>query len=242
MPWWESFVVIVKSSVINFFGFFQGGAGYRAYYLKKNYNVNYSHFALLFTANYLVVFFICALFGLIGSLLQTTHAQQSANYGVVAFFAACAISLLTLMFISPSKLPGKSKIAVRTKAVLGEWDVIVSNKKRLLELFLIGLAQFWFLAVSFFFELKAVHASTTVAGLMVYSAVAGFSILVAFTPAAIGFRETLLIFAKQALGVSVSLILLTAIVDRLIYFVLLALLMLLVQIATAKLPGRPKTA
>lgn len=229
MPWWESFVVIVKSSVINFFGFFQGGAGYRAYYLKKNYGVNYSRFALLFTANYLVVFFISALFGFIGSLLQLRSGSNGASYPVVIFFALAALGLLTLMFVSPSKIPGKSKLLVRIRDVLGEWDHIVSSKRRLLALFVIGVIQFWFLAGSFYFELKAIHASTTVAGLMVYSAIAGFSILVALTPAAIGFRETLLIFARQSLGVSISTIILSATVDRFVYFFLLLGLSIVTQ-------------
>lgn len=229
MPWWESFVVIVKSSVINFFGFLQGGAGYRAYYLKKNYGVNYSRFALLFTANYLVVFSLYAFFGLLGALLQALNSDKATNYGVVVFFAAATVGLLVMMFVSPSRIPGKVKIFKRIRDVLSEWDHITSDKSRVFGLFWIALAQYFLTACAFFFELKAIHASTSIAGLMVYSAIAGFSILVALTPAAIGFRETLLIFARQSLGVSISTIVISATVDRLVYFVLLVILNIVIS-------------
>lgn len=238
ISWWESFVVVVKSSVINFFGFLQGGTGYRAYYLKKHYNLSYARFALLFTANYLVVFFICALFGMIGSLLQAAHSGHATNYGVVVFFAVATFALLVLMFISPSRLPGNSKFMLRIKGVLAEWDHIISSKKRVFGLFLIGLVQFWALTASFFLELRAIHASTNLPGLMVYSAIAGFSILVALTPAAIGFRETLLIFARQALGVSVSVIVLSATVDRIVYFFLLLALSIFTQEHVVRIVGK----
>jgi uncharacterized membrane protein YbhN (UPF0104 family) len=229
MPWLESFVVIVKSSVINFFGFFQGGAGYRAYYLKKRYGVEYRKFALLFTANYLMIFSVSAFFGFVGSLIQLLSNEHFTNLGTTIFFAASTVFLVTLMFVNPTKLPRGNRLFRRVVEVLSGWELIVKDKKLLLSLFIVSLAQFWILAGAFFFELKAVHANASLAGLMVYSAIAGFSILVALTPAAIGFRETLLIFARQSLGVSVSIIVLSATVDRIVYFFLLLALSVLTQ-------------
>jgi uncharacterized membrane protein YbhN (UPF0104 family) len=229
MPWSENFVVIVKSSVINFFGFFQGGAGYRAYYLKKRYGVDYRKFALLFTANYLMIFSVSAFFGFVGSLLQLMSNEHFTNLGTTIFFAASTVFLVALMFLNPNKLPGGNRLFRKVSEVLSGWELIVKDKKLLASLFLVSLAQFWILAGAFFFELKAVHANTSLAGLMVYSAIAGFSILVALTPAAIGFRETLLIFARQSLGVSVSIIVLSATVDRIVYFFLLLALSVVTQ-------------
>ncbi|GEM_PF-1894070 len=229
MSWLDSFVVIVKSSVINFFGFLQGGTGYRAYYIKKHYGIDYKRFGLLFTANYLVVFSLFAFFGLVGSLLQTIQSGHTANYGVVAFFAAATIGLLIMMFVSPSRIPGRGSFSTKLRGALSEWDNITSNKRRVAVLFLIAAVQYLATAGAFYLELKAIHAETTIAGLMVYSAIAGFSILVALTPAAIGFRETLLIFARQSLGVSVSVIILSATVDRITYAVLLLLLTIVTQ-------------
>jgi uncharacterized membrane protein YbhN (UPF0104 family) len=229
MPWASNFRVIFKSSVINFFGFLQGGAGYRAYYLKKHHGIEYRRFALLFTANYLVVFLISAFFGLVGSLVQLSNSQHAANFGVIVFFGGTTIFLITLMFLNPTKIPARNRLLRKIKDVLSGWELIVRNKKRVFQLFMIGLVQYWVLTATFFFELKAIHVNTSLAGLMIYSAIVGFSLLVALTPAAIGFRETLLIFARQSLGVSISAILLSATVDRFVYFFLLLVIGILTQ-------------
>lgn len=229
MSWFDSFVVIVKSSVINFFGFLQGGTGYRAYYLKKNYGVEYKNFALLFAANYLVVFTIGAFFGFFGSLLQLISNNNFANALSTLVFAGITLSLIGMMFLKPTKLPATNRLFRKVREVLSGWESLLGDKRRIFILFLIGFVQFWALAGAFYFELHAIGATTSIAGLMIYSAIAGFSILVALTPAAIGIRETLLIFAKQSLGVGISTIILSATVDRVVYFFLLLLLAVISQ-------------
>jgi uncharacterized membrane protein YbhN (UPF0104 family) len=235
MPWKDNFKVIVKSSVINFFGFLQGGAGYRAYYLKKNHAVEYRKFGLLFAANYIVVFLISAFFGLVGALSQLAKDQHLTNVGVILFFGATTIFLIALMFINPTKIPATNRLLRKIRDVLSGWELIIKDKRRVFQLFVIGLAQYWILTTAFFLELKAIHVDASLAGLMIYSAIAGFSLLVALTPAAIGFRETLLIFARQSLGVSISAIILAATVDRVVYFFLLLGLSVIIQDFVLKL-------
>lgn len=239
IAWTDNFKVIVKSSVINFFGFLQGGAGYRAYYLKKNHDVEYRKFGLLFAANYLVVFLISAFFGLIGALSQLANDQHLTNFGVILFFGATTVFLLALMFVNPAKIPASNRLFRKVRDVLSGWELIIKDKSRVFQLFMVGLAQYWILTAAFFLELKAIHVNTSLAGLMIYSAIAGFSLLVALTPAAIGFRETLLIFARQSLGVSISAIILAATIDRVVYFFLLLGLGIIIQDFVMKFVGKP---
>lgn len=234
----NSFIVNLKASMINFFGFLQGGVGYKAIYLKKNHELNYKKFASLLAANYVIVFAVSSTMAVIGLLIRRS---QNLFVGPLVFltFAGIAVVMFGIMLFNKRfHLKRPKKIAHHVNEILDGWHTIARNHKLVAILFGLAIVQAVAMSTMFYTELAALGYHPNAAGVLVYAGIANLSILIAFTPGAVGFRESLLLIAQQSLGVSTSAILVSSTVDRTIYFVLMVLAAIIVQKPVLKLITR----
>jgi len=216
--------VTFRSSIINFFGFLQGGVGYRAYYLKRFKNISLADFAGLMFINYWAVFVISSLLGTVGLIIQGNILSSYISSLLALFFAGVIIALSALSFI-PKGISNFFSWHQLIK-VSQLFDHIRHNKKFLLIFMVVALLQYVSSTLLFYLTLNAIGANLTIGGLLVYSSLAQFSILIALTPAAIGLREGLLIILQDTVGVNTQEIILSATLERAVYFVLLIILAL----------------
>lgn len=222
----EAFDLIIRSSAINFFGFLQGGTGYRAYYLNKKYKLKYKKFMLLFMANYIIIYFVSSALGLLGILLSANTLDLSGQI-VVIFFISIILVLLILLFMDHKWVKPKNRFFLKLKSVLAAWNDITRSKKLLLTLLILAFLQYLSMVYLFKIELDAINQPINWFSAMGFAGVANFSLLIALTPGAIGFRESLLLFSKDALGITNEAIIISSTIDRLIYFFLLLSLVFL---------------
>lgn len=220
--WPELLLVTLRSSVINFFGFLQGGIGYRAYYLKRQHDIAYRDFSGLLLANYWAIFLVSSVFGLFGIIIQGPITSSFSSIVLATLFFSSTIVLLAM-----SRLPKLVRSLAQRAHIERFVDAIqqLQDNRRMGGYFIAtALIQFTVSTLVFFLTIFAVGATPSFGGILVYSAVAQFSVLIALTPSAIGFREGLLILAQGSLGVDTSVIILSATVERLVYFIILAIL------------------
>lgn len=233
----DSYKVIVQSSLINFFGFLQGGTGYRAYYAKKKFNISYKKFTFLFAANTLIVFLITTAIGLAGVLLYSVQTGVF-NPVVILVFLTLFLTLALTLMVKPTSFLLKSRRLQTVQKVIVQWRAMTSNKKLISTLLCLSVLQFTFSILIYGIELWSIGGSPSFTGLLVYTAIANLSILVAITPSAIGIRESLLIFGQNSLGVSTGAIILSATIDRVSYFILLIMLAVSVQVILFSIKNR----
>jgi uncharacterized membrane protein YbhN (UPF0104 family) len=81
---WESVRVALISSLGNFFAASGAGLGFRAVYLKRKHNLAYSDYLSTLYGNYLLLFMICGLAGLVS--LATVKHQAGLQFGGVLLF------------------------------------------------------------------------------------------------------------------------------------------------------------
>lgn len=205
----EYFLLTAYSSLVNFFGLGQSGPGVRAVYLKVKHGIpiNQFLFGTLIYFAWLILFSFAMLFA------PMIPWWLTCVYTVIAA-AACAF----VIWLAAG--PNKFSLVPR------------ECKPRLVRMVLmtgIGTAlQITFLTAAYFTELCAVDSSVTLGQAISFTGVANFSLFVSITPGAIGIREAFLFLSQKIHGVSAETIATVSALDRGVYFVVLALLGLLV--------------
>jgi uncharacterized membrane protein YbhN (UPF0104 family) len=126
---------------------------------------------------------------------------------------------------------GGRKYISRFKIKSEELDVSLKN---ILFLTLVTLLQVVIVMAINLVELHSVNSSISLRQILIYTGVENLAVFVALTPGAIGIREGFLIFSRKLHHISVVNIISASIIDRAIFIVVLALLLIYVIASHAK--------
>jgi len=221
--------ITAYSSLINFFGFLQGGLGFRGVYLKRHYQMSLRKYFVLTLVQYCIFFSIAGLLLIVG-LWLTSGVQK------VIFFLLLALFLVTLIFIVIDKIKPVAYVNMldrikRTHHIFQVWPLLGIAAATIFQLSGSMLAN----AI----ELHAVGANISFGSLLIYTGISQFAIIIALTPGAIGIRETILLIVQQQMSLTTEHIIVASTIDRVIYFVTLALF---APLAIGAKKSRPKHA
>ena len=222
----DSTRITAYSSLVNFFGFLQGGVGLRGVYFKRQFGMSLKKYFGLTVIQYLFLFGVSGLFVLIG--ISLTNGLSSAL--MVAFGGIIILALGFVLF-------GKSRFANKLQSKLGALTQLLQARP-LLMLFAVILLQLLGSLLANFTELQAIGADVSFGGLLIYTGTSQFAIVIALTPGAIGIREALLLIVQQQMHLTTQDIVLAATVDRAVYFVTLALITPFALAAKKQLPAK----
>lgn len=190
-------LLMIYSSVINFFGPLQSGPGVRAVYLKHKTGLRIRDFSLA------MLFYYFSFAAVNVSLLFINNLPWLSLLGLVA-----AIMLTTL---------GTKQLTASSlrKYVFYIFSLTIAQ---------IGLLIFIYAVELNAVNLDAHYSLVQTAA---YAASANLALFVSLTPGAIGIREAFLIFSQSLHHVSLGSIVAAGLVDRAVYIVFLVLLFLL---------------
>lgn len=198
----ETILLTAYTAIINFFGPLQSGPAFRAIYLKKRYSINLKDYA----AATLAYYFFYAVFSI-----------TFLMFGIFKFWAP----LLVLLGFVGVWVLGKLSPYFRDR-VNSRWQKL--NGKAWLFLGIATLVQVTATFIIFFLELKNIAPATNASQAIIYTGAANLALFVSITPAAIGFRETFLLFSRNLHHISSSTIVAANLIDRSIYVVVLVVL------------------
>lgn len=230
--------VSVISSFINNVVPFRAGMTWRAHFLKSNFKFPYSQFVLTILANYLLVFHINSLVGLLALLLLPTTYQISAQWMVLLLllstWIATSIALWTPSLTeklevlsswrfsndqSKSKLGNLFTIPRFIKKGLQGWKILQAKPRTLAFLITLALLNLVINATIFGLELMSLGFLTSlnthsVISWLLMASVSSLSLLLSITPAALGIREALLAITSSWLGLTPAALVTVSILDR----------------------------
>ncbi len=198
----ESLLLVMYSSIINFFGPLQSGPAFRAAYLKRRHNVKLKNYTLA-TLLYYVFYAIFS-----GLFIMTYFVGL---WGLLAIIAV--IALTPLLLRNPRFMPARFHNL---------------RLEHIGQLAAATLAQVSTLAVIFYVELSSVGRHIAAIPALIYTGAANFALFVSVTPGAIGFRESFLVFSQRLHHIVNDQIVSASLIDRGIYVVFLGLLALFV--------------
>lgn len=205
--------VTAYSSLINFFGFLQGGVGFRGLYLKRTYGMPLRTYLGLTTVQYFLFFSASGALLLLG-----LGIGGNGKITLLLLLAATSVCATIYALAKFTKLAFIRSIFVRI--------VNISEYLRghlLLSFLIASLVQLAGSLLANYVELSSIGANVTLSGLLVYTGISQFAIVVAVTPGAIGVREAILLVAQQQMSLVTSDIVVAATIDRAIYCITLAL-------------------
>lgn len=232
----ESFVVAVLTAIGNILGPLFGGLGIRAVYLKKFHNLDYSKFTATLIGYYLIMFLFNSLLAIAGILLLPANNQTGF---LLLVFGGWFVAFFVLMFF---KLPKRERLAKLernkilriiikiTYDIEAGWRLMISNRVLLIQMLVLAVANLAALYFVNYIEFVALGITVTPAAMMLYTAIVQASMLLSITPGAVGLREAVLLVLAGTLGITNAEIVQVAILDRGIWFVLLAVLFVIIRL------------
>lgn len=209
----EAVKLTAYSSLVNFFGFLQGGIGVRAVFFKQKFEMKLRQYLTLVSLQYAMLFGASAvlIFGGV-SLINGFY------YVYLTLLAVLVLAVIVVGFRFKA-----AWLVIRKLMVVFNFGRWLFQRRPLTFLAAMIILQLVASLLTNWVELAAVGANVTASGLMVYTGLSQFSLLVAITPGAIGIREGLLLLAQTPMHLTTQDIILASTTDRLLYFVTLAL-------------------
>jgi len=231
LGFWEYFSLTGLTCFGNIFLPMKGGVGFKALYLKRKYNFDYSNFVASLAANYLVGFNLTSATALLGMLGYYMYAGYW-SIPLAAVFLTLLAGTSWAIFIPPRRLDWIPFTWVRRKTneVLDGWHLVRRSGGTVFRLYgILFLYTALTSAITWLefaaFGMKDISGNPIgLAQSIVFTAIASLSVFVGITPAALGIRESLLMFCSQTLGISPAQALAVSLLDRAISFIVLALI------------------
>jgi len=191
---------------------FSGGLIARATYLKHRHALPYARFLALITANYLVVFWVV---GVTGILTISTFWHSNLFFWQIAlFFTGVVIVISVLLAVRGSKIPGNNRLARSINAALEGWDLIRSDRTLLGTLITYSLINIILNGVLFLAAYHAIGCEVPVTTALLVSLLSVFSLLVRITPGNFGIQEAIISLGSEILGSGAGIGLLVSLLIR----------------------------
>lgn len=154
------------------------------------------------------------------------------NYTLATGLYYVAFLVISLLMLLGPTYPLQSLVTLLIAMVFG-W-FFIKNKINLAKLIkysliisLITFVQLLVIALIYYIELRATGYSASLTSALAYAGSANLALFVAFTPGAIGIRESFILFSQSLHNIPTEYIVSASLLDRAIYVVFLGLLFLL---------------
>jgi uncharacterized membrane protein YbhN (UPF0104 family) len=193
----ESLLVTAYTAIVNFFGPLQSGPAFRAIYLKKKYNLNLKNYAVATLVYYFFWGSISGIF-LLSGLLKWWLVVLGATGLLITY------GLSRTAWLGPR---------LRQLDLRGWYYLAAAT-----------FLQIALVTLIYYTELRTVAPGVHLSQAIVYAGAANLALFVSFTPGAIGFRESFLLFSQHLHHLSNDAIVAANILDRAMYVSLLLLL------------------
>lgn len=211
----KHFLLSISASFFNLITPFRGGAGIRAVYMKKRYELSYSHFVSSLFGNYIIVFLVSSFLALL-SYWAIFSLYRIFNIYLFLIFLTIFLGTLVLITFNFS-FQNENFLTKKINKVLSGWKLITNNSEhpgvvpKLILLTLLNLligtliVKFSFLGIGL--EINLLRAF--------YLAIMNvLAIFINITPGSFGITEGLYITSANIIGIDPALALIVALIIR----------------------------
>lgn len=177
---------------------FSGGLFLRAAYLKKRYRLSYTQFTTMLTANYLIMFWLISVIGLISLRLL---GQGWQPYWPIALLFGSVSMLVSIIFIFPLRyVAWENRIGRFFNSLLNGWFTVKRDSRLLFHLTVLTTLTIGLNALSFWLVYDALGQDIFFVGALLLGLVAAFSIFINLTPGNLGVQEAMVALSAELLG------------------------------------------
>jgi len=214
----ESFGLSEITSLTNYVTPFKGGTAFRALYLKKKYNFSYEKFIVVMGAASLIAFFGYSIVGML-STLYSFLAHKTVNLLILGIFITIFTASLIAFFLPLNymhRIKSENFIIRKLKSAIEGWYILKNKPYNLLIILIVELTFLFSYSLSIFYGFRAIGVNTPLVYCLIISLVSSMSVIFTITPAGLGVREAVIVWASTALEQGIIVPLNVAILIRLI--------------------------
>ena len=189
------------------------GTLFRANYLKRHYNLSYSHFTAFFLY---ITFLMTATAAAIGLVVLSTiyGVGEYENKIMTGVFIAVIIGSLCFLSIRLPIPKSSGRLMSALRNFLTGRKHIVKQRKAILVSFIFLLINFLLTAARLWIIYRSMNIGINPAGCLVLGALGYIALFISLTPGSLGIRELLLGAGAVVLGVPLEVGILAAMIDR----------------------------
>ncbi|MBT6832269.1 flippase-like domain-containing protein [bacterium] len=215
----QYFWLSAATSFINMITPFRGGAGFRAWWMKKKYKLPYADFVASLMGNYVIVFFVSALVGCAMCIwLWTQYGIFSIP--VVLLFTGFLLGAIFLWFFRYQFHVQNFFTRYWNRVVLG-WICVLKHPRIVFQSSFLVLVNLLLEAIILFVILDAMGVEIALWHTLFIGIFLVFSTFLNITPGALGISEAFLVFAGTIVHISPEIMLLAALVRRTVSMIVL---------------------
>lgn len=208
----EWFGLAAITTMGNYLTPFSGGLIARATYLKQRHAFPYAKFITLITANYLVVFWVV---GMTGVLTMLAFWNSSRFFWqLTLLFASVVIAISGFVMIRSGKMPGSNRLVEIINTALDGWELIKNDKSLLVKLIIYSLINILLNGFLFLVAYKATGCAVHFTVPLLVSLLSVFSLLVRITPGNFGIQEAIISLSSEMAGAGAGIGLLVSLLIR----------------------------
>jgi uncharacterized membrane protein YbhN (UPF0104 family) len=212
LAWYEWSGLPFVTSMGNYLTPLSGGMLARAAYLKNRHSFSYTHFTTVLAANYLIIYWVAALTGLIASPLLLS--QAAGGWLLVIFFALTWIGISVILLMPLPQITLENRLGrLLSQAVTG-WQIVRQDKRLIGQLVVVTVVSMLLNAASFWVAYQALNVPVSPAAVLIISLSTVFAVPVTLTPGNFGIQEAFVSLTSEVVGHGVGTGLLVALLIR----------------------------
>ncbi|MDA1060787.1 MAG: lysylphosphatidylglycerol synthase transmembrane domain-containing protein [bacterium] len=203
----EHFALSIAASFFNLITPFRGGAGLRAIYMKKKHKLNYSHFLASLFGNYMIIFQVASILGILTFLFVPMHPPI-----LIAF--AILFIVTTILIIFPRPFKTKNILTIKINKVLEGWKMIKDHPKLLSKLILYTITNLLLGSMINLVIFMGLGLEITFFKAFYLSIITVLAIFINITPGSVGITEGFYMISSNVIGITPGLSLVIALTIR----------------------------
>lgn len=192
-----------------------GGLGFRAAYLKKIHNFDYTYLVST-TATILVIEFIVFT---LGGVIGLIYLRYTLGYWILTlaylFFIILAISAYFLIF-SPHLPKYKNKWVEKFDNIFKSFYELKKNRRLMFNILMVSVGQFIIISLMFYFSFQAFNFHISIFSSFIPACISDYSMFIRILPASFGLYEGAIIYSAKIFNLTFAQGLLVAATIRLI--------------------------
>ena len=191
----EPFLLSAGSSFINLIAPFRAGAGARAIYLKKKYELSYSNFTSSLFGNYVISFLLSSITALI--IFGILYFQSGIFNGIITLiflgiFSFCILVLLNIKF--------ETKRFQIINNIIEGWKKIKTHPKTILKLILNNIFGIIVGVATTYLIFESLNIQINIFQVIYFSVMGVLATFINITPGSLGITEGIFAISSQVLG------------------------------------------
>jgi len=190
----------VIQSFLNYLPF-KGGMLANAIYLKKIYQLSYTHFISIMASSVLISFISIGMIGLVVS--GVTSHNRGTNMILPGLFLILIIMPVFLLFMA-ARMDKKGGVWGKMNNVVVGWNAIRGQKHTLIALAVMDICSALIFSIRYFIAFRAFSLDIPFGYCLIIAPISILSTFASVTPAGLGVREVVVGYSSKALGISLN--------------------------------------